>query len=425
MASLEKIVIRDGNPPRSLWGRVGDAVGTAVRSFTLGPYSLKDRELVRLFGGKPSYSGANVNEATAMSVSAFYCAVTTISWDIASLPLFLYRTLPTGGKERFTSHPLNRVVHDMPNPQTTSFQLRQALMQNVLTTGNAYAEIERDVVGRPKALWHLTPERVSPFYDGGHLRYRVAQSGGREIVLDASDVIHIKGPSPDVVLGTNIVQVAREALGLSIAAERFGATFFGNGSTIGGMLTTSTTLTQPARENLQAAMAARHQGAEHAHRLLLLEPGMSYVATATNPRDSQFNELRVHQIREVARFFRIPVSLLGDLERSTYSNSEQQRLDYYTSCLRPWLVNIEQELDLKLISSVERNQQHCEHVVEGLLRADVEKRGTFYTQMLGNGAMTVNEVRALENLAPIAGGDTARVPMNSEPLRAARHEEQS
>jgi HK97 family phage portal protein len=399
--------------PRSLLTRIRDG----IRSFRLGPFLSSDHNPWWRFGQGHVYSGVSVSEETALGVSAFFCAVSTISQDVASLPLFLYKGSADGGKQRFDNHPLNRLLHDQPNSEMTSFQFRAAMMVNALATGNAFAEIVRDGGGRPTALWHILPHRVTPFRQNGQLLYRVSNPNG-DGILDASDMLHFRGPSPDGILGYNIVQLGREALGLSIAAERFGATFFGNGSSFGGMLSTTGTLTEQARKNLRDALAARHQGSANAHKLMLLENGATYTPIGVNPRDSQFNELRVHQIREVARFFRIPVAYLGDLERATYSNFEQMQLTYYTTGIRPWLVSIEQELDSKLIAPSERNIQHFEHSAEGFLRADTEKRAQFYSTMISTGIMTINECRSRENLPPIPGGDVPRVPMNTEALAA-------
>lgn len=398
---------------RSILARLRDG----VRGFWSGPFFSSDHNPWWRFGQAAVASGVTVNLETALGVSAFFCAVSTISQDIASLPLFLYKGSADGGKQRFEAHPLNRLLHDQPNPEMTSFQLRAALMVNALAGGNGYAEIQRDGAGRPTALWHLHPYRVSLFRQNGALMYRVSNVGGGDSILEPSDILHIKGPSPDGVLGFDVVHLGREALGLSIGAERFGATFFGNGSQLGGVLSTGP-LSEPAQRNLQKALESRHQGVDRAHKWLLAPPGSTFTPIGVNPRDSQFNELRVHQIREVARFFRIPVAYLGDLERATYSNFEQMQLTYFTTGLRPWLVSIEQELDSKLIASSEKNIQHFEHVAEGFLRADVEKRGAFYSTMITNGVMTINEVRSRENLPPIEGGDVPRVPLNTEALTA-------
>jgi len=389
----------------------------AVRSYWVGPIMSSSSELGRLFSNERVTAGVQVDDRTAFGVAAFACAVWTISWDVASLPLILLKRLPNGGKVRFDTHGLYRLLHDQPNPETTAFIFRQALMIDALSTGNGYAEIVRDGAGRPVALWNMCASRVTVFRQNGQLWYRVANTtGGGDAIISADDVLHIKGPSASGVLGIGMVQAAREALGLSIAAEQYGATVFSNGAQMGGLITPGAGMTEPARKNLRESLQARHQGVQNAHKLFLLEQGMTFTPTTANARDAQLNELRLYQVREIARFFRIPVSLLGDLERSTFVNAEQQAQAYYTQCLRPWLENVEQELSSKLIASLERNQQLIEHVVEGFLRADVDKRGAFYAQMLQNGVFTINEVRERENLPPIEGGDRPRVPLNTESL---------
>jgi HK97 family phage portal protein len=362
-----------------------------------------------------------VTEHSALTVAACWCAVTTIAGDIAALPLFLYRVLPGGGKEKYTGHPLYRLLHDSPNPGMTSLTFRETILLSALIYGNGYAEIQRDGGARPVALWPITPDRVVTWRAGSDapLQYKISNSGAPDTVLDAEDVLHIKGPSSNGINGHNVVALARETLGLSLASEQFAARFFSNGSSVGGILTSPGSLPEAARKNLREALQSRHQGTEHAHKLLLLDNGVTYTPTAVSQRDAQFSELRTFEIRQIARFYKIPVSLLGDLERSTFSNHEQQVLSYYTSCLRPWLIRFEQECDLKLIASSERNLQHVEHSVDGFLRGDVEKRSAYYATMSQNGLMTANEIRQLENLPPVAGGDVLRAPLNSAPTSTA------
>jgi HK97 family phage portal protein len=383
-----------------------------------GPLTSSSPELARLWAAPTVSAGVNVSEDSALGVSAFFAAVSTISWDVASLPLFLYKRLPTGGKARFDTHPLYRVLHDAPNPEQTSFQFRAATMCNVLCTGSAFAEIVRDGMGRPRQLWHIDPARVAVVREDGELRYRITQPSGGIVMIDARNMIHLRGPSPDGVKGYDMVSVAREALGLAIASERFGGKYFSNGAQLGGILATNGT--ELARKNLAAAVDAQHQGVDRAHKWFLAPEGSTFTPVGVNPRDSQMTELREHEVREIARFFKIPVAMIGDLSRATWSNFEQQQLQYYTQCIRPWLINLEQEFAIKLINSLEQTQQCVEHAVEGFLRADVEKRGAFYSQMVNIGAYSINEVREFENMPPIAGGDQHRVPMNTEALAAGR-----
>jgi HK97 family phage portal protein len=310
------------------------------------------------------------------------------------------------------------LIHDQANPETTAFVFRQCMLLNALLTGNAYAEIQRDGAGRPVALWPIAPsDRVSiDRREDGALRYRVRNSNGSDVYIDARDIVHFSGPSADGVLGIDTVHALREVFGLSLASERFAATYFGNNTIMGGVVTTPQVLPEATRKSLRDAIEARHQGVQKAHRLMLLEAGAEYTPLSANLRDSQFTELRTHQIREVARAFRMPPSKLGDLADATFSNVEQMNLQYYVSCLQPWLRMIESELTAKLISPLERNMQTIEFVVDGLLRADVEKRGGYYATMVSHGLMTPNEIRRLENLPALPGGDTLRVPANTTTL---------
>ncbi len=401
--------------PRRSWpARAWDA----VRSYWIGPQGFGSPAFTGFFGNHRVTAGVVVDYGTAFGVSAFACAVWTIAWDVASLPLILLKRLPNGGKVRFDTHGLYRLLHDQPNPETTAFTFRQALMIDALAMGSGFAEIIRDGAGRPSALWNICASRVTVFRQNGQLLYRVANTNDGDAIIDAANMIHIKGPSAQGVLGVGMVHAAREALGLSIAAEQYGAVVFKNGASVGGVITPSGAMSELARKNLRESLESRHAGVENAHKLFLLEQGMTFTATTANARDAQLNDTRLYQVREIARFFRIPVSLLGDLERSTFQNASQQVQSYYTQCLRPWLENIEQELSSKLIASAERNIQLIEHVVEDFLHIDVAARGTYYVQGLQNGWFTVNEVREKENLPPIPGGDIPRVASNTESLTA-------
>jgi HK97 family phage portal protein len=380
----------------------------AVRSYWSGPLTTKSPELARFFGGTPTSTGITVNEHTALSFSAVYAAVALISGDVASLPLIFYRKTGNGGRERFTSHSLYRILHDEPNPEMSSMTFRETLQGHLLTYGNAYAEIERDSAGRPMALWPLTPERVAPFRDtAGRLGYRVA-SGSGEVTFAAADMLHIPGLGYDGMCGYSVIAKARESIALGIATERFGGAFFGNGATFGGVISyPGAKPNELVIKNTQEALDSKHQGVERAHRLLALYNGAKYERMGIPPEDAQFLETRKFQVNEIARWFNIPPHKLRDLDRATFSNIEQQAVEYVTDTLRPWLTRWEHELRRKLISPLERNQQDIEHVVEGLLRGDAAGRAAFYKTMVEIGAMTVNEVRVRENMNPLPGGGSA------------------
>jgi HK97 family phage portal protein len=387
-----------------------------LRSIYLGPWNPRDKEIARWFGGAASHSGVAVNEHTALNYSAVWAAVNLIAGDISSVPLNLYRMDKDGGKSKFDNHPLYRLIHDQPNPQMNSDIFRRTLQAHKLIWGNGYAEIVRNGEGRPVELWPLLPWAVSPYLHGGELYYRVGQ-GGEQVILNPMDILHLRGLSDDGVNGLPVITKARESVGLGLAAERFGATFFGNGSSFGGIISyppgiaSNPQTRKENRDNIEKV----HQGPDRAHRFLALYEGAKYERLGIPPNDAQFLETRQFQIAEVARWFGVPPHKIGDLEHATFSNIEQQSIEYVTGCLRPHFVHWEQELTRKLVSPIERSQQMIKHNMEGLLRGDAAARGAFYSQLFQIGAITQNEIRELEDLNPIPGGDTPFVPLNSIP----------
>jgi HK97 family phage portal protein len=371
----------------------------------LGPYNAKDPALARLFDGGPVASGVPVNEWNALSYSAVWSAVGQISSTVASLPLKLYKRLPDGGKEPFAGHKLYELLHDNPNPEMTSFIFREILQAHLLTWGNAYAEIERDGAGRPVAIWPIPPDRVDPVRDArDRLVYRVRGDRLGDIIIPAADMLHVPGLGFDGIKGYGVVQMARESIGLGLAAERFGGTFFGNGSTFGGFLSHPAKLSPEARQNLQESLA-KHAGPTKAHRILLLQENMSFIERkGIPPNDAQFLETRLFQVQEVARWLRISPYKLGDLSRATFSNIEHQAIEYYTDTIRPWLVRWEQEINRKLIAPLERRQQFAEFVIEGALRGDVASRYSAYAVGRQWGWLSADDVRSLENMNPLPKG---------------------
>ena len=392
-----------------------------LRSLVLGPFNPKDPNIARYFGGSPVSSGVSVSEDTALDYAPVWAAVNLISSDVASLPLILYKREPNGGKTRYVDAKLYKLLHDEPNPEMTAFVFRETLQAHVLLWGNAYAEIERDSAGRPMALWPIAPHRVEPYRPTvqgnrlGAMRYRIDGNDG--VTLPASDVIHIPGLSPDGSVGYRFVLKARESIGLGVAMERFGGTFFGNGSTFGGVLSHPRTLSKQAEENLRNSIQARHQGPDRAHKFLIIQEDMKYEALGVAPNQAQFIESRRFQIAEVARWFRVPPHKIGDLERATFSNIEQQALEYVVGTLRPWLVRWEQEFNRKLISPLERNRQFCEHLVDGMLRGDVVSRNNAYAVGRQWGWLSADDVREKENLNPLpnGAGQIYLVPFNMTP----------
>lgn len=418
--SLSKLVRYAPPKPPSRIDRLR-GLADAVRAYWQGPISSSDPALARFFNSNGAITGSTVNEENALSYSAVWAAVSIISSQIGSLPLCLYRNLPTGGKEKFEGHPLYRILHDRPNPEMSSMVFRETLQGHVLTWGNAYAEIQRDGGNRVKALWPLTPDRVTPMRDrAGTLMYKVTQPNGGETYLSADDTLHLPGLGFNGICGYGVIDKMRESIGLGMAAEQFGASFFGNGTTFGGVFKHPGKLTDQARKNFVEAVNARHQGVDRSHKFMLVEEGMDYTRFGVDPDHAQFLETRTFQLDEVARWLNVPPHKLKNLLRSTNNNIEHQNLEYYIDCLSPWTVRWHQELEWKLIQPSERNQQSIEHVTTGLLRGDTAGRGTFYTQRFNTGSITPNAILGLENENPVEGGEQAFVPLNTIPLGLAK-----
>lgn len=421
MPHTELIRLRPNGLTR--WERMRDA----VRSIVLSPLSIKDPALAKYFQvGAPVSSGVAVSEQTSLNIAAVWDAVNLIAGDIAKSPLALYRRLnDRGGKEQFRSHSLYRLVHDDPNPEMSSFVARRTMQGHALIWGNAYAEIERDALGRPVAFWPLVPSSVQVDRGSEGIRYKVRNPlSNVDVIIPAADMLHLSGLGEDGIVGYTLARQARESLGLSIAAERFGATFFGNGATFGGIIKfpPGTTASGSTKKEFVDAINKRHQGPANAHRFLALYEGGDYVPLGVPPEAAQFLETRKFQVEEICRWFNIPPHKLKNLDRATNNNIEHQGIEYVTDTLVPWMVLWEQELNRKLIRPLERRSQFFEHITEGLLRGDSQARSEFYSKQFSVGGITVNENRNLENKNPIdvSDADMPFVPLNVIPLDLAR-----
>lgn len=373
-----------------------------------------------VFGsGRYSTTGVSVDEYSALHYSPVWAGVTTLSRDIAKLPLVFYKNLPNGGKEPFRDHRLYRILKDEPNPEMTSFKFRETMQALCLLYGNAYAEIVRNDIGQVAGLYPIVPGRVTPLRDrdSGRLRYRVANPNGGQTLLRPENVIHLSSISTDGIIGHSIVEHARESLELGMAAEKFGGAFYGNGTAIGGVVIYPQVLNPELRLNAENAINAVHQGVERAHKNLILGGGATYHKNTTAPNEAQFIETRKFQVNEVARWLTMPPHKLGDLENAHFTNIEEQEIQYYVGCVSGWLKMWEQELSRKLIPRLEYAQQSIEHNLEGVLRGDSTKRADFYAKMFSIGAFSINRILQLENQNPIGpAGDMHLVPLNMVPI---------
>ncbi len=387
----------------------------AVRSYWRGPYNLRD-PLTGIFTDPPAAAGVTVNEYTALNYSAVWAAVQRISGDVGSLPLVLYRRTGNGGKEPMREHPLYRLLHDQPNPEMTAVVFRETLQAHLLTWGNAYAEIEWSKGGQARYLWPIAPNRVTPERDSaGSLYYKIQNSNGTEVEIDTGNILHIPGLGYDGTCGYSPIRMARDSIGLGLATERFGGAFFGNGTTFGGILTHPGRLSEPARKQIRESIKAMHGGPDRALKMGIFEEGMTFTQLGVPPDDAQFLETRKFQVTEIARWYQIPPHMLGDLERATFSNIEEQQIDYTTGTLRRWLVRWEQEVNRKLV--LQPNLQFVEHNLDGLLRGNIESRYQAYAVGRQWGWLSADDVRAKENMNPLPDNTGAiyLVPQNMAP----------
>ena len=375
-----------------------------------------------------STSGKSVTERSSMQMTAVYACVRILSEAIAGLPLQLFRYKEGGGKERATDKNLYRLLHDEPNPEMTSFVLRETLMTHLLLWGNAYAQIIRNGKGEVIALYPLMPNKMSVDRDEkGQLYYTYSRANeeaatmtGNTVILKPSDVLHIPGLGFDGLVGYSPIAMAKNAIGMAIACEEFGAKFFANGAAPSGVLEHPGTIKDPAK--VRDSWNSTFGGSANSGKVAVLEEGMKYTPISISPEQAQFLETRKFQINEIARIFRVPPHMVGDLEKSSFSNIEQQSLEFVKYTLEPWVVRWEQALSRALLSITEKPTYFFKFNLEGLLRGDYQSRMNGYAIARQNGWMSANDIRELENQDRIPteeGGDLYLINGNMLPLNKA------
>lgn len=361
-----------------------------------------------------STSGKLVTERTAMQMTAVYSCVRILAEAVAGLPIHVYEYTGSGGKEKAINNPLYFLLHDEPNPEMTSFVFRETLMTHLLLWGNAYAQIIRNARGEVVALYPLMPNRMTVDRDEqGQLYYTYAMSGddaptmkGGSVLLHPSEVLHIPGLGFDGLVGYSPIAMAKNAIGMAIACEEYGAKFFANGATPGGILEHPGTIKDPQR--VRESWTSAFGGSSNSNKVAVLEEGMKYTPISISPEQAQFLETRKFQINEIARIFRVPPHMVGDLEKSSFSNIEQQSLEFVKYTLDPWVSRWEQAMVRSLLSPNDKKKYFIKFNVDGLLRGDYQSRMGGYATARQNGWMSANDIRELENLDRIPveqGGD--------------------
>lgn len=380
------------------------------RSYVLPPVRPADEAAASRFGAvTESWTGVTVTPIGSLNLSAVYASVRAVADAMASLPLLLYKV--TGrDKQRATQHPSYRVLKEQANKWMTAYEYRQVKYLHLNLWGNHFAEKELDGGGNVIGLFPIRPDRVQLLIEEGELWYVVTVPGGPNVKLPAWKIHHVKGLGSTGWLGYSPVALAANSMGLAFAAEEYGGRFFGTGGRPSGVLKHPGQLTDDAYERLKESWVDS-AGLSNSHKVKILEEGMDYGVIGVPPEEAQFLQTRQFQVAEIARWFRVPPVLIGDLGRATYANSEQQMIDFVQNCLRPWASNDEQALRRDLLVGADRDEFDIEYSFTDLLRGDTAARFSAYQIGVTHGIATINEARAAEGLPLVANGDKLYMPL--------------
>jgi phage portal protein BeeE len=412
------------------------------------PLNFPAEWLLDIFNGGRTDSGVRVSPLTALQVGAVFACVNLVSDGVASLPFHVYELLLEGdrhGKKIARNHALFNTLHNEPNSEMTTPVFLKTLMCHALLWGNGYVEIERDGAAAVSALWPRNPAKTRAVrltkpttlegdllpagtllyettegFKGGLLDQKDLNQGpelatGKPRLILAEDMLHVPGLSLDGRIGQDIVIQARQAIGLSLAAEKYGAKFFGNGARPAGVLEIPNKLDDEALENLRRSWQEGH-GGENAWKTAILEQGIKYTKIASTPNEGQLLETRRYQREEIAAIFGVPQHMVAANDKMGKSNVEQSSIEFVLYCLNPWLVRIEKEFQRKLFPKVGRNANKFfpKFDTRRLMYPDAAARGDFYAKGRQWGFLNADDIRELEDMNPVGGpaGTTYWMPTN-------------
>ena len=387
---------------QNLFGRI---LG-AFRSSPNNPSTSLANPASWMFDGSASKTGIAITEDSAMRLSAVFGAVRVISETIASLPWMVKQDFE-GNTRNAAAHPINQLINS-PNGIMTDFNFRETCQAHLCLHGNAFIAIKRNEAGQPIKLIPVHPDRVQVKVYKDEKFYTI--DDGKE-TFDDTEMIHILGLSFDGIVGKSVIEAARESIGLGLAADQFGGSFFGNGANVSAVLTHPGRLSDEAYKRLMASWQRRYSGLDNAHKTAILEEGMNLTKVSISPSESQFLETRQFGVVDIARFFRIPLAYLGSLENSsTRANIEEQGIQFQRNTILPWVKRWEAEFNRKLFPN--GNEYYIRFNMDGLLRGDITSRYSSYATARQWGWLSVNDIRKFEGLDNIDNGDTYLQPLN-------------
>jgi HK97 family phage portal protein len=377
----------------------------------------KDPALIKMFGGGvETKSGVSVNEQTALTLPAVYAAIRVRAEALASMPLILYKRGPDyASRERAPEHSLYSVLHDAPNAIQDSFSFWETYIANLGLYGNAFAQVIRDGAGDVLELWPWFSESVEVEVERPAIRYVFMAANGRRVPMRQQDVFHVHALSLKGFEGVSPVELGREAIGLGMAAGEYGARYFGVDATPPFVFTRPGPWNEQAKKNFLKSFMEHHGGLANKYQGAVLEEGMGLEKLGNSPEESQLLGIRQYQVAESARVFGVQPHMIGDLSRATFSNIEQETLNFVTHTILPLASRIERAITRQLLRPEERGEYFAEFNLDGLVRADLITRYTTYSTAIQNGIMSANEVRQKENMNPREGGDIYLQPVNMAP----------
>ncbi len=366
--------------------------------------------------GSMSKTGLYIDETNALKISTVFSCVRILSETVASMPLITYRSTDKG-KERAIDHSLYALLHNRPNPEISPYTFNQMVVAHMSLWGNAYCQIIFSGDGRPMEFWPLLPNKMTVVRNliTTELEYTYTRPDGKPVLFKPRDLLHIKLLTLDGIIGLSPIGYAREAMGLALAEEEYAARFFGNGANLGGIVEHPHQISPSAYKNLKESINEQYVGLENSHRVMILEEGMKFSKLGLPPEDAQLLMSRKFQIEEIARMYRVPLHLLNSLDKATNNNIEQLSQEFIFYSIKPWLVNIEQEIRYKCLGIRQDRNIFCEYLVDSLLRGDTSVRFEAYSKARERGWMSVNDIREKENMNRIEGGDTYLTPLNYIP----------
>ena len=358
----------------------------------------------------PFGAGTTVSADTALTFTAVWSAIRLLTESVSSLPISVYRAENNGDKTEAIKESLYSLLKYKPNIYQNKITFFEKIMMDLCINGNSYVLIERNRLARVTALYPLNYVDMDVIQKENELFYEDGDTGK---VYDSKDILHFTGMTADGIVGLSPIDNHKKAIGWGMAVEEFGSSFFKNGAKLSGVLSTERSLSETAIDRLKHSFNNTYSQLSGSNQTAILEEGLTFKPVGISPDQAQFLASRTFSIQEIGRIWNIPNHMLGDNSKSSFNNVEMQSQEFVTYSLLPYITRIENEMNNKLFRTSDLGRVFIKFNVGGLLRGNTKDRSEFYTKMITNGVMSINEVRALEDLNGIgSSGDKHLTQLN-------------